>query len=110
LAWENSEVSPVFLFVAVAVMYSPSETAGWVGTKPNLPVSDFTSPCLLVVTCICPRKVLPSSRSAGGLEKNWMMKVLYFFPVLGVLSSSPLIRAVLPTNGSLITCTEVMTE
>ena len=34
LAWENSEVSPVFLLVAVAVMNRPAETF-WAGVKPK---------------------------------------------------------------------------
>ena len=59
LALENSEVSPVALLVAVAVMILPSETF-MKGAKLKVPVSDFTSPWRSVVTCFCPRKIWPS--------------------------------------------------
>ena len=86
LASENSEVSPVALLVAVALTKCPSGTS-WKGTKPKVPVL----PALSVFTCIWPRKVLPSLGSVAGLEKNWMMKILFFFLVLGVLFRSPVI-------------------
>ncbi len=72
MAWENSEVSPVALLVAVAVMNCPTGTF-WVGAKVKeaLPIAS-------VCTCVSPRKVLPSPKpegSAVGLLKNWMVKV-----------------------------------
>jgi hypothetical protein len=42
---------------------------------------------------------LPSPKwegSSEGLEKNWMMKVLVFFLVLGVLSSAPFMEVKFP--------------
>lgn len=81
-------MSPVALSVAVAVMNCPTGTFE-AGEKAEAE-SDSAWPCLLVVTCICPRKVLPSPKSEEsfeGLLRNWRMKVLFFSLVLGVLSS-----------------------
>ena len=56
LAFENSEVSPVFLLVAVAATtVCPSKETPWVGEKLKEAL-----PCLLVLTCVWPRNVLPS--------------------------------------------------
>jgi hypothetical protein len=49
-------------------------------------------PLRFVVTLIWPRNTLPSSKlrgSAWGLAKNWMVKILFLRPLLGVLSSVP---------------------
>ena len=73
MAWENSEVSPVALLVAVAVMNCPTGTFWAAGTKVKEALSIAS-----VSTCVSPRKVLPSPKPEGstaGLEKNWMVKV-----------------------------------
>src|SRR5215217_2710639 len=97
-ASENSEVSPVFLLVAVAVITRLEKSP----LIPKAKGEGEALPCLLVLTCICPRKVSPSPKPEGsftpesggssGLEKNWMMKTLFFFLVLGVLFSVPFIK------------------
>jgi hypothetical protein len=92
LASENSEVSPVASLVAVAVMNCPTGAASRLVVKAKVPVS----PLVLVVTCISPRKALPSQKpeaSASGLLKNWMVKVLP-----GVLLRLPVIVVVLSGN------------
>ena len=68
-------MSPVALLAAVAVVQSPSETA------PVKKLKSEALPLRSVFTCIWPRKVLRSPKwegSSEGLEKNWMMKVLFY--------------------------------
>jgi hypothetical protein len=83
----------VSFLVAVAVTKSSTGTF-WEGAKPKEAL-----PLRLVVTCICPRNVWPSPKleeSAEGLLKNWMIKVLFVYLVLGVLFSVPFMEVKFP--------------
>jgi hypothetical protein len=97
--WENSEVSP--MVVLVAVMLTSLPTAGTLEGK--LKVGE--TPASLVLVVVVPSKVLPSPYPEGSppplVTKHWIVNVS-----LGLLLSVP-VMVVVPVAESLVA--EVMT-